>query len=125
MEPEETNLSLSWRTCTVAMLTSIFVATPEWALATSTDPMGDVFCIAALWITGPAGKAIATICVAITGLGAMLGKITWSLVMVVGVNVATILGAATVVDSLAGGSPTTPCDVIIQQRNVGLVPPPR
>ena len=95
----------------VVMATSRRITIPEWANAsTSGNPMEDVFCTACLWITGPVGRAIATICIAITGLGAVLGKFTWPLAMLVGANVATVLGAANLVDSLAAGAPMNQCD---------------
>jgi type IV secretory pathway VirB2 component (pilin) len=92
MEPGVNTLTLSWRACIVMMLTSILVTVPDWALAqTSTvPPVADVFCTAALWMTGPIGTAVATICVAIAGLGAILGKLTWGLAMLIGANVARI-----------------------------------
>ena len=97
------------------MLTRIFITIPQWAFATGTSglPMEDVFCTAALWITGPVGRAIATICVATAGLGAILGKITWGLAMLIGVNVATVFGAANIVDALAAGAPMNQCDASI------------
>jgi type IV secretion system protein VirB2 len=116
MEPMSSDLNLSWRTCILIMLTSIVLTTPDWALATSTSglPMEDVFCTATLWITGPVGRAIAMICMGIVGIGAILGKITWGVAMLIGVNVATVFGAANVVDALASGAPMNQCDASIR-----------
>jgi type IV secretory pathway VirB2 component (pilin) len=105
----------------VMMLASILSTLPEWALAqTSTGPpMDDVFCTACKWLIGPVGQAIAMICVAISGLGAMLGKLTWGVAMLVGANVATLFGAALVVDALAGGAAITQCDASILNQVTG------
>ncbi len=56
------------------------------------------------WFTGPIGKAIATLAIIIIGVGALMGKVSWGMAIIVGLGVAVIFGAPQIVEELGGGS---------------------
>jgi len=66
--------------------------------------LDNLFCNFLSWIDGPIGKAIATLAIVIVGIGALMGKISWGMAMIVGIGVALVFGAATIVAALGGGS---------------------
>jgi type IV secretion system protein VirB2 len=61
-----------------------------------------VFCNVVLILTGTTGKAIATVAVIAVGVGALLGKISWGMALIVALGVALIFGAASIVSALGG-----------------------
>ena len=61
-----------------------------------------VMCNVVLILTGTTGKAIATVAVIAVGVGALLGKISWGMALIVALGIALIFGAASIVTSLGG-----------------------
>jgi type IV secretory pathway VirB2 component (pilin) len=107
MEIYTLNISTAWQICFILMLTTIIIVIPQIAYASSVtneSPMSNALCIAATWITGTTGRARATIAVAILGIGALLGKISWGVAMTVGVAIAVVFGASGIVHVLGGTS---------------------
>lgn len=77
---------------------------PDMAAAQSNNAIQTVFCNVVNFFTGATGKALATIAIIVVGVGALMGKVSWGLALIVALGVALIFGAATVVEQL--GSPT-------------------
>lgn len=104
--------SLDWQSnvwgLTLALFAVYVVAMmPEIALAQGgTDTkIGDVLCNVVSWFTGNAGQGIATLAIIVIGIGALMGKVSWGMAIIVGIGVAVIFGASTLVDQLdAGGT---------------------
>jgi type IV secretory pathway VirB2 component (pilin) len=67
-----------------------------------------LFCNVIGWFNGPIGKGIATIALIVVGVGALMGKVSWGMAIIVGIGVAIIFGATTLVDAL-GGAGSTGC----------------
>ena len=104
------DLKLSWQICLMAMLTTIIITMPDLAFAGDVNtPMGNVLCTVADWFTGNTGKGLATIAVTIIGIGALLGKVSWGMAIIVGIGVAIVFGAAGLVDALGGDYKDTVC----------------
>lgn len=61
-----------------------------------------VLCNGAGLFHNRAGQGIATIGISILGVGALLGKISWGLAMIVGVGTALLFGASTIVYQISG-----------------------
>ncbi len=83
---------------------------PDAAQAAGGDSnaIEQVFCNVVLILTGTTGKAIATVAVIAVGVGALLGKISWGMALIVALGVALIFGAASIVLSLgANGNACT------------------
>ena len=97
------SLSLSWQLCLAVMLSAAVIMLPDLAAANN-GPFEGVFCTIVGWFTGATGKALATIGVTIVGIGALLGKVSWGMALIVGIGVAIVFGAANIVDSLGNTS---------------------
>jgi type IV secretory pathway VirB2 component (pilin) len=88
--------SLCW-TLTLGLLLM-----PDLALAAGGQTIADVLCTVVGWFTGNVGKGIATLAIIIIGVGALMGKVSWGMAIIVGIGVAVIFGAAQIVDDLGG-----------------------
>lgn len=66
--------------------------------------MGNVLCTVKSWFTGNTGKGLATIAITVIGIGALLGKVSWGMAIIVGIGVAIVFGAAGIVDALNAGA---------------------
>lgn len=107
MKTQTKDLSLAWQICLMVMPSVVVVMVPQFAFAstiTQASPMSNALCIAATWITGNTGRGLATLGVAIIGIGALLGKVSWGMAMIVGVGIAIVFGSASIVQLLGGTS---------------------
>ena len=105
MKTQTTDLSLAWQVCLMVMLSAVIVMMPDFAFAQSSDtPMGNVLCTALSWFTGNTGKGLATIAITVIGIGALLGKVSWGMAMIVGIGVSIVFGAAGLVSSMNAGT---------------------
>ena len=104
MKTQTKDLSLAWQICLMVMLSVVAIAVPQLALASivSGSPMSNALCTAATWITGNTGRGIATIGITVIGIGALLGKVSWGMAMIVGVGVAIVFGSTAIVRLLGG-----------------------
>ncbi len=59
-----------------------------------------VLCLVVDWFTGSVGKGIATLAIIIIGVGALMGKVSWGMAIIVGIGVAVIFGASNIVNEL-------------------------
>jgi len=96
----------AWQICLFVCLSAVVIMTPDVALAVNT-PMGNVLCTVVNWFTGNTGKGLATIAVTIIGIGALLGKVSWGMAIIVGIGVAIVFGAAGIVDAMGAGAAST------------------
>ena len=64
--------------------------------------IGSLLCSVAEWFTGPVGAGIATLAILVVGIGALMGKVSWGMAIIVGIGVAVIFGADTIVAELGG-----------------------
>ena len=85
---------------------------PELALAGGSSMDGGtiakVLCNVVDWFTGPVGKGIATLAIIVIGVGALMGKVSWGMAIIVGVGVAVIFGAEQIVGELGGSTGSCP-----------------
>ena len=102
MKTQTKDLSLAWQISLMVMLSTVIIMMPDFAFAQNT-PMGNVLCTAASWFTGNTGKGLATIAITVIGIGALLGKVSWGMAMIVGIGVAIVFGAAGIINSMGGG----------------------
>ena len=89
-----------WQICLVFMLAAVILAMPDVTLAADGDTIGDTLCAVVGWFTGKVGQGIATLAIIVVGVGALMGKISWGMAIIVGIGVAVIFGAATIVEEL-------------------------
>ena len=101
------NLSLAWQISLMVMLSAVVVMLPDLSFAAAGDtPMGNVLCTTVTWFTGNTGKGLATIAITVIGIGALLGKVSWGMAMIVGTGVAIVFGAAGIVNSMGANAGT-------------------
>jgi type IV secretory pathway VirB2 component (pilin) len=89
--------------------TAVGFSTVANAGSGSGSSLDTLFCNVIGWFNGPIGKGIATIALIVVGVGALMGKVSWGMAIIVGIGVAIIFGATTLVDAL-GGAGSTDCD---------------
>ncbi len=70
--------------------------------ASAGGPLGETLCAVRDWFTGPVGGGIATLAIIIIGVGALLGKVSWGMAIIVGLGVATVFGSTELVGLLGG-----------------------
>ena len=105
MKTQTKDLSIAWQACLMVMLTAIVISMPELAMATNSNtPMGNVLCTVVNWFTGNTGKGLATIAITVIGIGALLGKVSWGMAIIVGIGVAIVFGAAGIVNTMGAGN---------------------
>lgn len=80
---------------------------PDSAFA-SNNALETVFCNVVQLLTGTTGKAVATVAIIAVGVGALLGKISWGMALIVAVGVALVFGAGTIVDALGASANDCP-----------------
>ena len=97
------NLSVAWQISLMVMLSAAVIMMPDFAFASNDTPMGNVLCTVVGWFTGNTGKGLATIAITVIGIGALLGKVSWGMAMIVGIGVAIVFGAAGIVSNMGGG----------------------
>jgi len=103
MKTQSKDLALYWQASLLVVLAAFVMLLPDMAHATNTR-MGNVLCTVALWFTGNTGKGLATIAITVIGIGALLGKVSWGMAMIVGIGVAIVFGAAQIVDTMGAGA---------------------
>jgi type IV secretion system protein VirB2 len=104
MNQDTRDLSIGWQVCLMVMLTAIVITMPELAFAGNNTPMGNVLCTVVNWFTGNTGKGLATIAITVIGIGALLGKVSWGMAIIVGIGVAIVFGAAGIVNTMGAGN---------------------
>ena len=97
------DLSVAWQICLMMVLGGFVIAMPDIAFAGVNTPMGNVLCNTAGWFTGNTGKGLATIAITVIGIGALLGKVSWGMAMIVGVGVSIVFGASGIVSAMGAG----------------------
>lgn len=90
-------------------LMAVALFLPEFALADGDNPIETVLCNIVEIVNGPAGAAIATLAIIVIGLGALLGKVSWGMAIIVGLGIAIIFGAEAIVGLITGGDEVA-CD---------------
>lgn len=99
----ESDKFFSLALCTLAAYAVMFV--PEMAAAGPADggAIGAVLCNVVKVVTGRAGSAIATLAILIVGIGALMGKVSWGMAIIVGIGVGVIFGAPQIVQMVNTG----------------------
>lgn len=98
-----TNLSTAWQMSLMIMLSVIVVMLPDMAFAGEATAIGNAMCNVADWFTGNTGQGLATLAIIVIGVGALMGKVSWGMAIIVGLGIALIFGAATMVTSIGAG----------------------
>ena len=108
MKTQTKNLATAWQISLLVMLTAIVVMLPDMAFATNNTVVGNMMCTVVDWFTGSAGQGLATLAIIIIGVGALMGKVSWGMAIIVGLGISLIFGAAAMVNSLSAGGTGCP-----------------
>lgn len=95
------NSNTTWRLMLGFLACAVFMM-PELAMAQT--PMGETLCRIVAWFTGTTGRALATLAIIIIGVGALMGKVSWGMAIIVALGVAVVFGADQIMQLLGGGS---------------------
>jgi type IV secretory pathway VirB2 component (pilin) len=77
---------------------------PMDALASGPAALSDTLCKVVGWFQGPIGAGIATIAIIVVGIGALMGKVSWGMAIIVGLGVGIVFGADTIIQALGATS---------------------
>ena len=96
------DMRLSWQIAQLVLLTAIVLLLPGVLHAQTpvNSAMGGYICTIADNFLGNAGRGIATIGISVIGISALIGRITWTQALIVGVGVAVLFGAPTIIMQL-------------------------
>lgn len=98
-----TQRDTAWSAFLTLALFAAAMLSPGMAMAQT--PMGEVMCDLVEWITGPTGRALATLAIIIIGVGALMGKVSWGMAIIVAIGIAIVFGAPQILNLIdtAGG----------------------
>lgn len=116
MKQSNETIDLVWNATLAIAAVAIFAMLPLEALA-GTGNTGNVgntaldqlFCNIIQFVTGNIGKGIATIALIVIGLGALMGKISWGMALIVAIGIAVVFGAGNIVDAISGQGQGSNC----------------
>lgn len=91
---------LAFSLCLTMALGMMLVPDLAAAAGTGETEIARVLCAVVDWFTGSVGKGIATLAIIIIGVGALMGKVSWGMAIIVGIGVAVIFGASNIVNEL-------------------------
>lgn len=94
----------AWTAFLCFALFAAFALVPEFAFAD--DQLSEGFCNAIAFVTGRTGKALATIAIITVGVGALMGKVSWGLAILVALGIAIIFGAEAIMGAISGDAGT-------------------
>lgn len=75
------------------------------------DPLSRTLCLIVSWFTGGMGSAIATLGIVVLGIGAMMGKVSWQMALIVAFGLSVMFSGARVVELLTGQNATCPANL--------------
>ncbi len=104
MKTQKKDLALYWQASLLVVLAAFVMLLPDVSYAQTDTRIGNVLCTVSKWFTGNTGKGLATIAITVIGIGALLGKVSWGMAMIVGIGVAIVFGAAQIVSSMGAGA---------------------
>ena len=74
--------------------------------------IGGLLCSVAGWFSGSVGKGIATLAIIVIGVGALMGKVSWGMAIIVGIGIGVIFGAPKIIDMLNTGADNSCADYV-------------
>ena len=82
--------------CSLVVSLVLIASTPAYAVG-MVAPGNDILCAMANFAIGNFGRGLATIGILAVGVGATLGKVTWTMAITVAVGISTVFGAGVLV----------------------------
>jgi type IV secretory pathway VirB2 component (pilin) len=100
MKTATIDLSLSWHLVSLAFICITYLLMSDLHAVAAESNIGNYICAIANNFSGNAGRGIATIGISVIGTLALLGRITWTQALVVGVGCAVLFGAPDIIVAL-------------------------
>src|SRR4051812_12968353 len=95
------NQDFSWHLMVLALLSALVLLIPDlYAVTAQNSMVGNYICFIADNFEGNAGRGIATIGLSVLGTLALLGRVTWTQAIVIGVGCAVLFGAPGIAQTL-------------------------
>jgi type IV secretion system protein VirB2 len=96
------------------MLLALVVLAPDSASAAAggvpdAKGMGQVVCNIIKQLQGPVARGVAAFGIIFLGFSLFLGKISWGVALALGIGVAAIFGAESIVDAMLGSASQSAC----------------
>ncbi len=100
----QATIDTGWRAILLFSVTVGVTVLPDMAVAAAGDggAISTVLCNIVTALTGNTGRAIGTIAIIVVGIGALLGKISWGVALIVAMGVALVFGATNIITALGG-----------------------
>lgn len=95
--------------CLLVAYAVMLMPADAWALGGNSNSINDTICTVVGWFLGPIGKAIATLAIILIGVGALMGKVSWGMAIIVGIGIAVIFGADTIANQLGASTAGFSC----------------
>jgi len=96
------DLDLSWYIISLAFISAIILLAPDaHAYTPMNSDVGNFICWVSNNFEGNAGRGIGTIGISVLGVLALLGRVTWTQALIVGVGVAVLFGAPTIITQIS------------------------
>lgn len=92
----------AWSAFLALALFAAIMIVPEMAFAGTT--IEGVVCKLVGALSGPTGRAVATLAIIIIGVGALMGKVSWGMAIIVAIGIAIVFGAPAILNVLSGGT---------------------
>lgn len=102
VKSSQSMIDLCWNLTLVFSFGICVSMIPESAFATNAIELA--FCNVVNLLTNTTGRAVATVAVIAVGIGALLGKISWGMALIVAIGVALVFGASSIVTALGSSS---------------------
>ena len=124
-------IEIVWRGTLAIAAVAIFAMIPLEALAVVAGKgegtaIDQLFCNIIRVITGTIGKGIATIALIVVGVGALMGKVSWGMAIIVALGIAIVFGAGNIVQAISGQGQGAECtqfgDVSTKRNDNGHTP---
>ena len=110
VQKNQSMIDLSWQVFLVfAIVIGASMIPMEAFAAAGGNAIENTLCKVVNLFTSKTGKAIATLAVIIVGVGALMGKVSWGLALIVALGIALVFGAVSIVDAINGGGGSGTC----------------
>ena len=97
-------IDLGWQLFLTFAIVVVATLLPVDSFAASSNGFDTVLCNVVNMFHSKTGKAIATVAVIAVGVGALMGKLSWGMALIIAIGIALIFGASGIVSIIGKGS---------------------
>lgn len=93
-----------WHSFTFAVFFCLFIVGPEMQAFAAGSQFNVVICRAVELVTTDAARAVATAAVVTIAIGALLGRVSWGMAVMIGVGIAALFAAPQIANFIGTGT---------------------